>query len=86
MKQLLLLLIAGSLLLAPSQADAQHRGGKGPQAKEQTAPGDSTKKHAPKGPVAIEKFFKENSEKMEGMTTVYKQDNKFYLADRKSVV
>lgn len=80
MKQLLLLLIAGSLLLAPSQADAQHRGGKGPQAKEQTAPGDSTKKHAPKGPVAIEKFFKENSEKMEGMTTVYKQDNKFYLA------
>ena len=42
---------------------------------------DSTAKKAPapKGPVSLAKFIKPSAKIMRGMTTVYQQDNKYYI-------
>ncbi|MDD2595159.1 MAG: zinc-dependent metalloprotease [Bacteroidales bacterium] len=81
MKQFLLILLTGLLIFSPVQMDAQRKNKRQAQKSEQTAtPADSTKKQAPKGPVSIEKFLKKDASKMEGMTTVYKQDDKYYFA------
>lgn len=45
-------------------------------AKDTTA---SSKKPAKKGPAAMEKFIKADAKVMKGLTSVYKQDNKFYI-------
>ena len=39
----------------------------------------AAKKPAKKGPVALDKFVKPNAKVMKGLTTVYKQEGKFYI-------
>ena len=47
-------------------------------ASEKKGPADS-KAPAQKGPASLEKFVKPDAKIMKGMTTVYNQDNKFFI-------
>lgn len=62
---------------------AQRRNKKEKDAVKKEAPAKDTtaapKKPAKKGPVAIDKFIKADAKVMKGLTTVYKQEGKFYI-------
>ena len=62
---------------------AQRRNKKEKEAVKKEAPAKDTtaapKKPAKKGPVAIDKFIKADAKVMKGLTTVYKQEGKFYI-------
>ncbi|MDD3032986.1 MAG: zinc-dependent metalloprotease [Bacteroidales bacterium] len=49
------------------------------QTEVKTSAADSTKKGPEKAPQTIEKFIKSDAHIMKGMTTVYNQDNKFFI-------
>ncbi|NMB37150.1 MAG: DUF5118 domain-containing protein, partial [Bacteroidales bacterium] len=82
MKRLLTIIMAGALLFGPvtssAQRNRQSNDSRIPVVKAESK-SDSTKK-SPQGPVSIEKFITKEATKMEGMTTVYKQDGKYFLA------
>lgn len=74
--------LAAALLIMNVQLSAQNRPASRMAAKdttEQKSAKDSTKKAADKGPSLIEKFIKPTVKPMVGLTTVYKQDGKFFM-------
>jgi len=56
------------------------------QTETKTPPADSTKKVPDKGPLSIEKFLKPDAKVMKGLTTVYYQENKFFLNINDSLI
>ena len=88
MKILLTIIMAGALLCSPATSSAQRNrpsnDSRIPVVRAESK-SDSTKK-SPQGPVSIEKFITKEASKMEGMTTVYKQDGKYYLTIPDSLI
>ncbi len=88
MKTLLTIIMAGALIFSPvtssAQRNRQSNDSRIPVVKAEPK-SDSTKK-APQGPVSIEKFITKEASKMVGMTTVYKQDGKYYLTISDSLI
>ncbi|MFA6712569.1 MAG: DUF5117 domain-containing protein, partial [Bacteroidales bacterium] len=84
MKRLLLIFLVGAMLFSPSDINAQ-RGKKRRDTAvktEQTIPSKDSldKKNGKKEPMLIDKFIKKDAKVVKGMTTVYKQDDKFFIA------
>ena len=84
MKRLLLIFLVGAMLFSPSDINAQ-RGKKRRDTAvktEQTVPSKDSldKKSGKKEPMLIDKFIKKDAKVVKGMTTVYKQDDKFFIA------
>lgn len=82
MNKLILSVLVSFLIFLPTQMDAQRKNKKQDQKHAQTtAVADSSKKQpAKKGPVLIDKFVKKDASVINGMTTIYKQDDKYYFA------
>ena len=80
--------MAGALLFSPltssAQRNRQSNDSRIPVVKAESKR-DSTKK-GPQCPVSIEQFITKEASKMVGMTTVYKQDGKYYLAIPDSLI
>ena len=80
-KSLLLLLAVCVGLGSADNLSAQKKGKKNMPAPTAQITKDSTAKKAPapKGPASLAKFIKPSAKIMRGMTTVYHQDNKYYI-------
>ncbi|MDD4656871.1 MAG: zinc-dependent metalloprotease [Bacteroidales bacterium] len=83
------IILAAALLIMTPQLNAQ----RGPVSRkasqektEKNKSDDSTKKVKAKGPVTIEKFIKPSVKPMVGVTTVYKQDGKFFININDSIL
>lgn len=80
--------IASVLLLSSAEATAQRSKdapqGPPPQGmKDGQTPGQAPKKKAPE---SLEKFVKKDAKVMKGLTTVYNQDDKFYITINDSII
>lgn len=76
------IILAAALLIMSPQLHAQRRPVSRKASQETTherKSDDSTKKAKHKGPASIEKFIKPSVKPMVGVTTVYKQDGKFFI-------
>ena len=80
-KSLLLLLAVCVGFGSADNLSAQKKGKKNMPAPTAQITKDSTAKKAPapKGPASLAKFIKPSAKIMRGMTTVYHQDNKYYI-------
>jgi hypothetical protein len=87
-KALALSLLIPAFMFGSSDVFSQkHRGEKKDAAQTMAVPAKDTTKKAPeKGPVAIEKFFKGEVKPMKGLTPVYQQEGKYFLAVHDSLI
>ena len=85
------LCIAAVMCLSVSQASAQrkNRDSKKDAPTAQTPPKDGQTPGQPpkkKGPESLEKFVKKDAKVMKGLTTVYNQDDKWYISINDSII
>ncbi len=80
------ILILG-LALMPTQINAQRKSKEAaPKTTTTVAPADTAKKEKPKGPLSLEKFITKETTSMTGLTTVYRQGDKFFINVNDSLI